>query len=140
MSYLEHNKLKFYAKDMILKYLNDRKDLAKYTTIVDETNDFCEEISWSAIYSDIETESLMLSNWNDFKEATEDAKFRIFHEEFSSELSRFFKNPGRFASMIVRQIVINVLYECDTIRSNWFETIALTEEVIDKLIEEVKEV
>lgn len=140
MSYLEHNKLKLYAKDMVLKYLNNCKNLAKITTIVAKTTDFCEAISWSAVYSDIETESLMLSNWNDFKEAVEDAQSRFSHEEFSPELSRFFKNPGRFASMIVRQIARNVLYECDTILSNWFETIALTEKVIDKLIEEVKEV
>lgn len=140
MSYLEHNKVKLYAKDVALRYLQNYKEIAKNNVCVEPINDFCEEISWTSIYSDNEAELFMLSNWNDFKEAVNEAKFSIDYKEFSPALSQLFNHTGEFAGMIIRQIVVNVLYECDTIRSNWCETITVTEKLIDNLIEELKEV
>lgn len=145
MSYLSCNRIKDFVVDAIIDKLN-RCNVAEgleevhYGSVLAYNLFSCERGSETYFMDDEEAKKWVDTYRKYISEVMEDLCFK-FDKDFINEiLIKSFDYPDYFVMFIVCEVSDHILSQCKTIKDNWDNEIVLTEEVIEKLIEELKEV
>jgi hypothetical protein len=126
-----------YCKDFIIDGLTDCKGYLNSEYACDLGYKLTERINvdGSATYSTYEAKQYIKEWWNEAGEVYEYQK-----DNYGECLQNPFENPEAFHVVMIIEGVNNILNQCETIQENWNDEIELTDEVINKLIEEVEDV
>lgn len=137
--YLPHNKIKEWTKEKIIEKL---PDLEGATTSQSEI--VFDLFHHDIFETDCEAEEFIKEYFGELKEVLEEIKDNGFDNDFICKLmfDLLFDNQAQAMSFVIREIAGNIFYRCKSLDDSitLVNDITLTEEVIEKLIEELKEV
>ncbi len=140
MNYLENNPIKEFVKEEIIEKLEDLKgyEESHYMCDLGYTLFESENVS-GAYFSDSNTAKKWVNkNFEYIGEVAEEIKFQFDSDYANKILLDVFDNPDRFVVVIVLEVASYLISKCDTADKYWNEEITLTDEIINRLIEELK--
>lgn len=137
--YLPYNNIKEWTKKKIIEKL---PDLEGATTSQAEI--VFDLFNYDVFETDCEAEEFIKEYFGELKEVLEEIKDSGFDNDFICKLmfDLLFDNQAQAMSFIIREIAGNIFYWCKSLDDDitLVNDTTLTKEVIEKLIEEVKEV
>lgn len=140
MNYLENNPIKEFVKEEIIEKLEDLKgyEESHYMCDLGYTLFESENVS-GAYFSDSNTAKKWVNkNFEYIGEIAEEIKFQFDFDYANKILLDVFDNPDRFVVVIVLEVASYLISRCSTADKYWNEEITLTDEIINRLIEELK--
>jgi len=126
-----------YCKDYTIDGLMDKLGYIEQVYMCDLANDLTMSINigGSATYSSYKAQQYLKKWWN------EASKVYMYQKDnFGDVLHNPFENPEAFHVCMIIHGVENILSQCPTIARYYNEQRALTDALIDKIIQEIKEV
>lgn len=145
MSYLSCNRIKDFVVDEIIDKLNqcnvaEGLEESHYGSVLAYNLFSCERGS-EAYFMDNEEASKWIDKYRRYiSEVMEEISFTTDKNFLNDILIKSFDYPDYLIMFIVCEVAEALLSHCKTIQDNWDNEIVLTEEVIEKLIEELKEI
>lgn len=145
MRYLSCNRIKDFVVDEIIDKLNqcnvaEGLEESHYGSVLAYNLFSCERDS-EAYFMNNEEAAKWIDKYRRYiSEVMEELNLRFDKDFINDILIKSFDYPDYLVMLIICEVSEALLSHCKTIKDNWDNEIVLTEEVIDKLIEEVKEV
>lgn len=141
MNYLENNPIKEFVKEEIIDKLENLKGFEEQHYMCDLSYTLFESENMNGAYfcSNYTAKKWVNKNFEHIGEIAEEIKFQFDAEYANKILLDIFDNPDRFIVVIVLEVASYLISRCETAEKNWNENITLTDEILDNLIKEIKE-
>lgn len=140
MNYLENNPIKEFVKEEIIKKLEDLKGYegSHYMCDLGYTLFESENVSGAYFSNSSIAKEWVNENFKYIGEIAEEIKFQFDSDYANKILLDVFYNSDRFIVVIVLEVASYLISRCSTADKYWNEEITLTDEIINRLIEELK--
>ena len=135
MRYLENNTVKEFVQKEVINRLLHNKGL-NTLIILGELKEYL--FPYLIFDTNWEAEEFINEHWLSLKEVLEKIRNEFDTELICKLMLDIFDNQNQSMSFIIKEIAGNILFKCETVKNNWGKETILTDEVIDKLIEEIK--
>lgn len=124
-----------YCKEHLLQKLDEYEDTVHYAC--DLGYDLCEgeNVAGTLTYSTYEAKKYLKEWWDECGDYYEYAK-----DNFGELPTNPFENPEAYMVCMVIQGVCDILSQCESIDNSWNDKVALDENFLEKLREEIKQV
>lgn len=142
MNYLENNPIKEFVKREIIKKLKDLKGCEEQCYLCDLSYTLfeAENIDGAYFYDDYEARKWINKNFEYIGEIVEEIRFQFDPDYANKILLYVFDNPDRFIVVIVLEVASYLMSRCGTVDKYWNDEITLTDEILNNLIKEIKEI
>lgn len=141
MNYLENNPIKNFVKREIIERLEDLKGYEESHYICDLGYTLFEPENVNGAYfcSNYTAKKWVNKNFEYIGEVAEEIKFQFDSDYASKVLLDVFDNPDRFIVVIVLEVANYLISRCDTADKYWNDETTLTDDILNNLIDEIKE-
>lgn len=99
-----------------------------------------ENICGVYFFNNYNARNWLKEHFDDLNEIIEELKFQFDDKYYNKILLDFFNNPNRFIVFIVLEVSSYLMGKCKTIDKNWNDEIILSNELVNTLISELKQV
>lgn len=142
MEYLQYSEIKNFVKQEIIEKLENLKDCNEsfYASDLGWSLFESENIDGAYFYNNYNARNWLREHFDDLSEIIEELKFQFDAEYCNKILLDFFNHPDRFILVIVLEVSSYLMGKCKTIDKNWNYEITLSNELINTLISELKQV
>lgn len=142
MEYLQYSKIKNFVKQEMIEKLENLKDYnaSFYSSDFGFSLFESENVNGAYFCNDYNARNWLKKYFDDLSEIIEELKLQFDVEYCNKILLDFFDNPDRFIVVIVLEVSSYLMGKCKTINKNWNDEITLSNELINTLISELKQV
>lgn len=141
MNYLENNPIKNFVKGEIIERLEDLKgyEESHYLCDLGYTLFESENVNGAYFCSNYTAKKWVNKNFEHVREIAEEIKFQFGADYANKVLLDVFNDSDRFIVVIVLEVASYLISRCNTADKYWNDEITLTDEILNNLIEEIKE-
>lgn len=141
MNYLENNPIKNFVKGEIIERLEDLKGYEKshYLCDLGYTLFESENVNGAYFCSNYTAKKWVNKNFEYIGEVAEEIKIQFDCDYANKILLDVFDNPDRFIVVIVLEVANYLISRCETAEKYWNDETTLTDEILNNLIDEIKE-
>lgn len=142
MEYLQYSKIKNFVKQEMIEKLENLKDCnaSFYSSDLGFSLFESENVNGAYFCNNDNVRNWLKKYFDDLSEIIEELKLQFDVEYCNKILLDFFDNPDRFIVVIVIEVSSYLMGKCKTINKNWNDEITLSNELINTLISELKQV
>lgn len=142
MKYLQYSKIKKFVKQEMIEKLENLKDCNKSFYAFDLGWSLFESENIDGVYfcNDYNAINWLREHFDDLSEIVEELKFQFDAGYCNKILLDLFNHPNKFILSIVIEVSSYLMWKCKTIGKNWNDEITLSNELINTLISELKQV